>query len=511
MSKSFRKTMSTNFAANKNSGRYNTMMNNVHVNKVEAGTATLKDLLSITNKEVAFQKCTKKIKMIQRIYSAISKVGLCTVVVGNVQSAIVTEENKERYLESFKFLNNRPDGKHEPYRTIWIEGINQFTFKFEEGDYYVYYLVSNREMEMLKQRFVAMDKSQVTLAEVKIIQADLPPIERAWQESSIDVSKDKNKVFTYDFDRFFTKIEVTSTFYKKHQDEITKTFDGKRFSINLPELNEQVFEDKVGKINVMLKDAGESFLNGDFCELYKNSNKDYFEQFADACLGYPEFSMFLHQVFSVLGCFKYDIELSKDDYAIMRNAVYTRAAAFGVPTEDLASIAVSVAMRNPYKDKEGKIQFGAADHERVQLWKVQTLFQDEFEVLRTNQPIEEELNVIYVEEGTEIVNGQEIEFVNGVSIDGTVELDDIFTGLAYNKDGKLMYEVNVYEYEEATALALTIKKDELLINEATLTKALNSMLSKSPAYKGLAVTAILGYAEGIKAGKYGCPLFVVIG
>jgi hypothetical protein len=57
-----------------------------------------------------------------------------------------------------------------------------------------------------------------------------------------------------------------------------------------------------------------------------------------------------------------------------------------------------------------------------------------------------------MEHGRNILDGEEVEFINGVSIDDTIELEELFTGIAYNNNGKLVYDVDVYEYEPLTAL-----------------------------------------------------------
>ena len=448
-----------------NSNKYEVYQANNKVAKILAGTAKLDDITDVKDKVIDFNKCLRKIKMIQTIYSAGSQVGACTVVAGNMVSFILTEETQEAFKKALKYLDERET--HETYKSVWVENVNKFTFKFADGFYYVYYVVTNAEMELLKQRIETMDYNKVTLEELKQLQNDLAPFVRAWQESSIDVSKDKTKVFNYSFSDFFSKIEVVSTFMKNNRENITTNFasmkklhkagrkEDMEFKITLPH-GQEVYQDLVGFTNYRIAEAVEKYLNGSLLSLYKGASKEYYEQFADACLAHEELALFISRVNVVVAQAKQeDVKITKDQFAVLRNAIYTKAAALNVPAEDVVKVAVAVAMRTVKEvTKDGKttIEMGTSDVTRFQDTKVSNIFPSEFEVLRTNQPVTETLEVIYVEESTVIAEGDEVEFINGVSVDGTVEVDSPFTGVAYNVAGKLVYDVDVYAYEEMHAI-----------------------------------------------------------
>ena len=309
MSKIMKSTNTMNNVMNKlnknnNSMEVNTMKTNKYQEnniiavqgRIENGTATLKDLTAVKkNQVIDFAKCTRKINMIQRIYSGGSAVGACTIVAGNMYTVELTEENMHVFKDAIsnKILKERAE--HVPYgESIWVEGYNMFSeFRFETGQYYVYYVVTNEEMKMLKAKIAGMDYNRVTLEDLQALQADLPPFVRAWQESSIDVSKDKEKVFNMNYDDFFKKIDVVSTFLKQHMEEIAMNLAeakdmhkaGKtnfNFKIELP-LNEDVLPDMLGKVNVALKDATEEFFNNQLAPLYGMANREYYKQFANDC------------------------------------------------------------------------------------------------------------------------------------------------------------------------------------------------------------------------------------
>lgn len=433
------------------------------INKIYKGEETLDELLAVKVKEIDFSKCLRKINTIQRIYKAGSAVGACTVVAGNMYLAELDEKNMEYYKKALKMLKDRE--AHVPYgESIWVEGYNKFTeFRFETGHYYVYYVVTNEEIRMLEKKIKGMDYSSTTLEDLLALQRDLPPFIRSWQESSIDCAKDKEKVFDKNYDEFFKKIDVISTFLKSNMEEIKLNLDvvkdlhraGKRnfkFEISLP-LTDNVLPDKVGKVSLMLKETTEDFYNNQLAPLYALSNRDFFKQFANACEKYPELALYINQVFTfVKQSFNDEAGLSKDQYALLRNAIYTKAAEYGV--EDMSKvveIAISVAMRYvQLNDKE--IKLGVANVDKFRTFIVQHIFESEFEVLRTGEPMVEELELVYVEKGIEITEGDTVEFVNGVSTYGVVEVEGLFTGTAYNKGGKLVHNIDVYAYEEVKSV-----------------------------------------------------------
>ena len=451
----------TNNAYMPKSNKYEVYQANNKVAKILAGTAKLDDITDVKDEVIDFNKCLRKIKMIQTIYSAGSQVGACTVVAGNMVSFILTEETQEAFKKALKYLDKRDT--HKPYKSVWVEGVNKFTFKFADGFYYVYFLVTNAEMELLKQAIEAMDYDSVTLEELRTLQGDLPPFVRSWQESSIDVSKDKSKVFVYNYDHFFSKIDVISTFLKSNMDDITINLKsikdehraGKtdfNFVIELP-LTDKVLPDMLGKCNMAYKEATEDFYNNHLSRLYGMSNREYYRQFANDCEQYPELALYINQVFTLIKqSFNDEAGLAKEQYALLRNAIYTKAVEYGV--EDLTKvvrIAVSVAMRN-VKMKDREIVIGEANVDNYKPFLVQRIFEKEYEVLRTNKPMTEELTLVWVEEGIEITEGQTVEFVSGFSTDDTVEVEELFTGIAYNRGGKLVYDIDVYEYEETKSV-----------------------------------------------------------
>ena len=455
----------------------NTMNNELQINKhknngkqlcverIVNGTASLKDLLSVETKSIDFAKCLRKINTIQKIYSAGSQVGACTVVAGNMVTVKLNEESMTAYKKALKMLKEQDN--HIPYGdSIWVEGYNMFSeFNFENGMRYSYYVVTNEEIAKLETKISGMDYNQVTLEDLQALQADLPPFVRAWQESSIDVSKDKDKVFNKAFSDFFKKIEVTSTYLKNSSDMfIFNLNDAKmrhkagrvndiRFEITLPQ-GKDVMPDMLGDINYTIKDAAEAYFNGDLLELYKMSNRSFYEQFADECMEHPELALFIQQVFTLsTQAYHEGTKVSKEQYAVLRNAIYSKAQDCGITDmTQVVKIAISVAMRHIKEREDKTIDVGTANIDNYKDSKVINLFPSEYVHVRTGVKETKELTLLYVDRNTQIVEGQTIEFIAGFSADDTVEVEELYTGTAYNKAGKLVYDVDPYAFEYVSSM-----------------------------------------------------------
>ena len=461
-------TKRTNMETRINNHSSNARMNGV--DKVLNGTAELKDLLNVTNAEIDFVNCQRKIKMIQLIYSAGSQVGACTVVAGNMYTIRLTDKTSEAFKKSLKMLKERES--HVPYKTVWVDGLNRFTFRFSDGHYYVYYVVTNAEIAQLKKNIESMDYNSVTLEELQALQEDLPPFVRAWQESSIDVSKDKDKVFNYAFSDFFKKVKVKSDFYKKQLENISLNFNEVKqlhkagrtnditFKVTLP-CDSEVYDDMLGELNEEIAKAVEKYFNGGLAELYKMSGRTFYKQFSDACLAYPKLAWYIQQVYTLCAqAYQEDVKITKEQYELLRDAIYSYAEDIGMTdTTKVVEVAISVAMRyiKESKDDQGNayIDLGTPNENNFKPSKVINIFPSEYVALRTGKKETKELTLMYVDRKVQIEEGQTVEFVAGFSTDDTVEVEELFTGVAYNKGGKLVYDVEPYGYNHVTTVITT--------------------------------------------------------
>ena len=449
----------------------NTLVNNRTdevLSAVYNGTVDLKTLLNITDKCIDMTQCQFPIKTMQLIYSAGSEVGKVTIQGQNMYMIdITTEDGFEIFKDGLKPLKNK--ATHVPYESVWIEGYNMFKqFSFTTGQYYVYYVVTNEEMAMLRDRIAAMSKDKMTVEDAKLVQADLPPFVRAWQESSIDVSKDKDKVFNIRMDQVLGKTETLSQLTKKYKDSISFGFDAvkkaKHAGKIVPDFkytNEAVEKDApvvdlMGHVNIALQETTVEKLNGALKSLYAVSNNDLYAPFVNDVQISKELAYYIKSIYNI--CYdSIDDEygLTKERFEVLRNVIYTAALNYGVDREDVIKVAIATAMTKIYKDKEGNIITKDANVNRFKQYPVANIFPEEFVSVLTDMPMYD----TFIPEETisnitrDIEDNEEIIFVNGVSEDGCIELYDTeFNGALVEFEGNLIHFKDVYAFDVTNAL-----------------------------------------------------------
>ena len=457
----------------------NTMksMKNVKANRettlkerVMTGEITLDNLQALTG--IDFSKCENPIQVMQKIYNAESLVGAVTVVVGNFCNVdVTTDEGMKQFKD--KLVQLKEQQKHVGYGdSIWVDGVNVFRgYHFTTGHFYCYYVVTNAEMKAIEDKIAKMSKSKMTVADALALQSDLTPILRAWQESSIDVTKDKTKKFNYDFRKFFKKIDVVSTFCKKHADEIVmnsktvyKDADKNQFKITLPsDNNEEVCKDLVGDVTEEIRKAAEEFYNGDVLDLLKYADMEAYKPFVGYARENKELAIFIKDIYQLCYNSLNDkaAKLTKDDYALLRNVIYTKAFDLGMEFADVVKVAIDVAMTTVKETKEG-IVVGNSDVTAFRQYPVKNIFVKEYHVALSNKPYMEtiatEEDILILERN--IKDKEEIEFTNGVSADGKIEILSNFTGIATECNGVLVAPADLYAFEEVRAMLVHKTFDE---------------------------------------------------
>lgn len=449
----------------------NTLVGNRHdevLSTVYNGTVDLKTLLNITDKCIDMTQCQFPIKTMQLIYSAGSEVGKVTIQGQNMYMIdVTTEEGFAIFKKGLKPLKKQ--ATHVPYESVWIEGYNMFKqFSFTTGQYYVYYVVTNEEMAMLRDRIAAMSKDEMTVEDAKLVQADLPPFVRAWQESSIDVSKDKDKVFNIRMDQVLGKTETLSQLTKKYKDSISFGFDAvkkaKHAGKIVPDFkytNDAVEKDApvvdlMGHVNIALQETTVEKLNGALKSLYAVSNNDLYAPFINDTQISKELAYYIKSIYNIC----YDsiddaYGLTKERFEVLRNVIYTAALNYGVDREDVIKVAIATAMTKVYKDEKGNIITKDANVNRFKQYPVANIFPEEFVSVLTDMPMYD----TFIPEETisnitrDIEDNEEIIFVNGVSEDGCIELYDTeFNGALVEFEGNLIHFKDVYAFDVTNAL-----------------------------------------------------------
>ena len=498
--------------------RLNAATNNVNdaaMNRILDGSINLDGLHAMKN--IDMNKCETPIQVMQKIYNAESLVGAVTTVVGNICNVDVTiPAGFAEFKESLLQLKDK--SVHVPYGdSIWVDGVNVLRgYHFVTGHFYCYYVVTNAEMKAIETKVKNMSKKQMTVADAQALQSDLGPILRAWQESSIDCTKDKDKKFNYDFRNFFKKIDVISTFCKKHADEIelnTKEVfkdNSKDFRITLPsDNNEEVHKDLVGKVTETIRTSAEELYNTNVKHIYSLATMDAYKPFMGYAKQHPEFSLFVKEIFYI--CYNSNAEvgakITEEQYATMRNVIYSKAIDCNVEIQDVVKIAIDVAM-TPVKETKDGIVVGSSNVDNFRDFPVKDIFPREYQVTLTNKPYmetiatDEDITALY----RNITDGETIEFINGNSIETmiiedeetkeeievhAISLINNFTGTAIEYNGVLVAEANVYEFNGVDA-ALVFKTfaEDATPRNLTYDKEAEYFVSlrKEDAFNGFKVT-----------------------
>ena len=449
------------------------------------GTIGLRELLNITKKCIDMTKCERPIQVMQKIYAAGSEVGSTTTRGQNAYMVdITTEAGFEAFKEALVMLKERP--VHTPYETVWKEGYNMFTFKFEDGNYYIYYIVTNEEIAMLRDRIVGMSKSKMTKEDAAKLQADLPPFIRAFQESSIDVSKDKDKVFSLDgkpvtLKAFLSTIDVYSHLTKTYKDSIDFGFDAvkraKRAGKIVPKFvysnvardKENPVMDLMGHVTKTLENTATAKFNDAMLELYAVSNNNLYLPFVECAEISRELAYFIKSVYRVCYAARSEqMKIAPEEYAMMRNIIYSRAVALGVDTEDVIRIAIATAMTSVTKqitdDNEEIIVTKDASVDKFNDYPVKTIFPDEFVAVVGDTVVYDTISAedSIVRLDRDIEDNEEIVFVNGISEDGCIELaDKTFNAAVVEYEGNFVFFKDIYAFEfvEAFVTETTFKAD----------------------------------------------------
>ena len=456
--------------------------NNEVLNKVYDGSIELKQLLNITDKCIDMTKCENPIQVMQKIYSAGSEVGSTTV---KGQNAYMTDVTTDEGFKAFKdaLVMLKKQDNHVPYESVWIEGYNMFKqFNFATGQHYVYYVVTNEEIKMLADKIAAMSKDKMTKEDAQALQADMPPFIRAFQESSIDVSKDKDKVFTLNgktvtIKAFLNTIAAYSHLTKSYKDSIDFGFkavkQAKHAGKVLPKFEytneardaEKPVMDLMGHVTKALEDTATDKLNDSILELYKVADNSLYDQFVNDAEISRELAYYIKAIYRI--CYAAIAEGTKiadEDYAAMRNVIYTAALEYGVDREDVIRVAIATAMTKVYKDKNGSIKTKDADVNSFRTFPVANIFTDEFITVVADEVVYETINPqdIICNMTRDIEENEELVFVDGVSEDGCVELyDTTFNGTLVEYEGNFVQFKDVYAFEVTNAL---------LVNENTFRK-----------------------------------------
>ena len=393
-------------------------------------------------------------------------------------------------------------------------------FDLVTGEHFIIFVVTNEEIKAFAEQVKQLDINSLTVEEALQMQYDFRPIVRAWQESYIDVVKDKTKRFDLDYTDVINSIAVKSTFIKKNSKLIDFNFKAvkaaKRAGKAIPKFEfsleavangqvknyNDVAADLISKVNDVMIETTVNYLNDDMLSLYEASDdSELLAQFAEAAAENKELALFIKQIYKLLNnaLFNDDVKVTKEEYALIGNVVYTKASELQIEAEDVITVALSVAMNNVYTNRAGEIKV-TLDKDRFSDVHVKNIFPQEFVAALSGVTPQAALDMKeLVEVNRDIVDGETIEFVNGEAVDGSIVFDNEFSGLATESNGQLLYDIDVYAYEfvEAVVIDTTYVEGTTVkaVKAAKEAKNLESIEDKGEALNALVEESALTHVK----------------
>ena len=461
-----------------NFAQVETLAVNHYQRAIDNGTATKESMLEM--KSVDATNSERPISLLQENYNPINTVGQVT---NRCTATYTVDVTTDKGFEAFKnaFVDFKEEGTHIEYTTIWKEGYNVFKqFNMLNGRFFTIYVISPVEFEMFKDKLSHVVKSELTVEEAKQIQIDLEQLTRAWQESSIDVVKDKSKDFDIKFDQVLNNIVVKHSFIKKFKDNMNfnedAVFTAKREGKDLPafkfdikgvdsEGNEltlnDVADDLIGNANMAAIEAAEEFFNGTVKTIFGMASETFLNNYVNASYISKELALFIKDIYRIINAARNEnIVLEKEDYAKLRNAIYSKAFDLNVAKEDVVKIAINMAMttaKAKWEVKEGtakllEIDVYEPDTNKYHDSIVKQLFANEYVYEVTGQVYRKQLDAMEVIDTIteDWTDGITKEFVDGLSTDGTVVLGGKyynFTGFMTVEETGLYVEQDIYAFE----------------------------------------------------------------
>lgn len=318
-------------------------------------------------------------------YNCDSKVGQWTNMAMNICTALpdefIEKEGKganKKFFKAFKCASKT--GHKIGYDSIFKQGLNihSFTLKVDDGFKVTAYYVSNREVRMFADQIASLKTSELTVEDVIAIQADLWYLFRAWQESSIDMVKDKAKQFAVAMDEVLGSVKVRTGV--KFQDIKTndyaikaakydKDLETPAIEIDFAEYDDdeddEFVETRLSEMQHSIREVAEVELQV-FANAYVNhANVSVLERYVRFAKDYPELALTIMDLYKIVKDYNNvsaeeksnGKKLTNRDYALLRAIAYNDAAELGIAFEDVVAVGLGVAVSDgvyTYTNYEGE-------------------------------------------------------------------------------------------------------------------------------------------------------------
>lgn len=341
-------------------------------------------------------------------YDCNSKVGSWTNKAMNICTALPSEFlNEDGVGANDKFRKAFPSatktGKKKHYTRIFKDELNVHTFTIFTGEKYevTTYYVSDKEIQAFAEEIASLDLNTLTVLDIKNIQADLWFLFRAWQESAIDMTKDKDKQFGIAMDEVLGYIEVRTAV--KFQDIKINHYDIKKAKYDktvkadkIPslwidfaqydEINKDFVETTLSGAQDKIRNKAEETLQVNADAYVNHANVSELAQFVSFAKEYPELAMTIMDLFRIIKDYnntskdekKDGKKLTNRDYALLRAIAYNDARELGVDPSLVCAVGIGAAVSDGvYVDKRtGDIVVKEFDEKKAssQLYCVERLF-----------------------------------------------------------------------------------------------------------------------------------------
>ena len=345
--------------------------NNYKMNSLNNGQITKDDFLSIKG-EITLPESilANPIQILALNYNCDSKVGSWTNLAMNICTAkseeFIDESGlgaNDKFFKAFRTASKQ--GKVNNYKRIFTDNVNVHTFTLKDNDNFKVetYYVSNIEVREFANRIKMLNPATLTVEDIKLIQADLWYLFRAWQESSIDMTKDKTKQFDVAMDEVLGRIKVRTNVgfadininiydIKREKKKKKNVEDIPSINIDFAEFDDddnEFLETSLSDMQHDIRKVAERKLQ-EFADAFVNSNNSMLESYVEYANQYPELAMTIMDLYRVIRDYnntskeekKAGKKLQAKDYALLRAIAYNDAKELGIRPEEVCAIGLGV-------------------------------------------------------------------------------------------------------------------------------------------------------------------------
>ena len=272
--------------------------------------------------------------------------------------------NKDLFYNAFACADKKNPGHKDHWDTIFKEGTPSVTKGISLSHYvemaYDIYYISNVEITAFKNQMQEIDPDKITYDDIVKIQADLYHLFRAFQESSIDVTKDKDKDYITKYDEI---VGYVPRKYTKNPDNyrhnITEVLRSKDVTYEI-EINTKD-NYAITRSDILcdaLAETHENFITKEVIATAEDTITDLMRSVigTSACLSEQD-KLHCESIISTISAsFQSDIKLDRDEYKACRNALYTICADYTEDPDDATAMILDMIIARYHLTYEGKLE-----------------------------------------------------------------------------------------------------------------------------------------------------------